>query len=180
MKSIIQPIEELENFHENSDPWGYNTNSSDQIRKEILLNEISKDKFLNILDIGCGQGFITTNLKGDKVIGVDISNEAIRKAKLNNKSENIEFVQGSIYDLNSLFEPNSFDLIIITGVLYKQYIGSSSSLIYQIIDNLLLKKGKLITVHIDEWKLCSFPYRKVKVLKYAYREFIHNLEIYYK
>ena len=180
MSDKIQPIDELESFHKKRDPWGYETNRSDQIRKEILLNELCDFKCSNILDIGCGQGFITKILKGNKVFGVDVSLEAIKYAKLNNSIKNIEYLQGSIFDLNNLFKSKSFDLIIITGVLYKQYLGDSSSLIYHIIDNLLMDKGRLITVHIDEWKLCSFPYRKIKELKYPYREYIHNLEIYYK
>lgn len=180
MSSIIQPLDELEKFHTTQDPWGYNTNISDRIRRETLLTEINNQFFSNILDIGCGQGFITRSLIGEKITGIDISEEAIKQAKLNNQNNNIEYLQGSIFDLNKLFKSKSFDLIIITGVLYKQYIGDSSTLIYHIIDDLLMDKGKLITVHIDEWKLCSFPYRKVKVLKYPYREYIHNLEIYFK
>lgn len=179
MSSKIQPLNELEVWHKKRDPWDYQNTKSDEIRREILINEIIRKKYTNILDIGCGQGFITEHIQGDKIIGIDISHEAIRHAKVNSKNTNIKYLQGSIFNMNEIFN-EKFDLIIITGVLYKQYIGDSSSLIYQIIDNLLMENGELILVHIEEWKICNFPFRKIKEIKYPYREFTHNLEIYSK
>ena len=71
-----------------------------------------------------------------------------------------------------------FDLIVITGVLYSQYIGKSSSLIYKIIDSLLVPKGILVSVHINDWYNCQFPYLKLKQRFYNYRNYNHKLEIY--
>lgn len=175
---MIQNIEELEKWHENKDPWGYNENKDDSIRKEILLSEIPDKQYRNVLDIGCGQGFITKDLPGDKVFGVDISQTAIDFA---NKiaTNSLLFKQGSIYNIDTLFDVK-FDLIIITGVLYPQYIGNSSSLIYLLIDKILEDKGILITVHINDWCTAQFPYLKTKQFFYNYRQYVHNLEIYSK
>tara|TARA_R110001583_G_scaffold145875_1_gene297903 strand:- start:26073 stop:26600 length:528 start_codon:yes stop_codon:yes gene_type:complete len=175
---MIQKREELENWHSKEDPWGYQNNKHDLIRKEILLSEIPVKEYKNVLDIGCGQGFITKDLPGKNIFGVDISNEAINFAnKINN--ERCKFIQGSIFEIHKLFEIQ-FDLIIITGVLYPQYIGSSSSLIYLLINQVLNNNGILISVHINEWYNAQFPYLKLNQVIYNYRDYTHNLEIYTK
>lgn len=175
---MIQKREDIEKWHVQNDPWDYNQNKDDLNRKEILLSEIPQKKYRKVLDIGCGQGFITKHLPGDEIFGVDISENAIGYAKKIEK-ENLVFKQGSIFDIDKLFD-TKFDLIIITGVLYKQYIGSSSNLIYVLLNKVLNKGGILISVHINDWYTMQFPYFKLKQLYYRYREYIHNLEIYSK
>jgi 2-polyprenyl-3-methyl-5-hydroxy-6-metoxy-1,4-benzoquinol methylase len=175
---MIQKKEELDRWHQVEDPWGYNQNRDDLVRKEILLSEIPEKIYTNVLDIGCGQGYITKDLPGKTVYGVDISQSAIDFA---NKiaTENLVFKQGSIFDIDKLFDVK-FDLIIITGVLYPQYIGKSSNLIYLLMDKILEEKGILISVHINDWYDSQFPYLKTKQFFYNYRQYIHNLEIYSK
>jgi 2-polyprenyl-3-methyl-5-hydroxy-6-metoxy-1,4-benzoquinol methylase len=175
---MIQRKEELENWHKQSDPWDYENNYDDKKRKSILLSEIPKRSYSNVLDIGCGQGFITKDLPGSNVYGVDISQIAIDYAN-NLKMDNIVFKQGSIFEIDKLFTIK-FDLIIITGVLYPQYIGKSSSLIYHLIDEILNENGVLISVHINDWYNSQFPYLKIQQLFYDYRIYTHNLEIYLK
>ncbi|WP_428225736.1 class I SAM-dependent methyltransferase [Flavobacterium sp.] len=175
---MIQNKLELDEFHSSEDPWGYENNNEDLKRKEILLSELPKLNFEKVLDIGCGHGFITRDLPGAKVIGIDISSTAIEFAK-KTKNERVDFLQGSIYEIDK-FENESFDLIVITGVLYSQYIGNSNNLIYLLIDKILKKGGYLVTVHIDDWYNSQFPFLKLKQTYYSYRAYTHNLEIYLK
>ena len=178
MSKIIQSLDDLENWHKEKDPWGYEDNLEDEKRKSILLNHIPEKTYNRVLDIGCGQGFITQSLPGNHVFGVDISQEAIKFAK-QRETPNLNFKQASIFHLQDIFT-EKFDLIIITGVLYKQYIGRSSSLIYLIIDDLLQEGGNLVSVHIEEWYQSRFPYLKVNELQYPYRSYSHKLEVYVK
>jgi 2-polyprenyl-3-methyl-5-hydroxy-6-metoxy-1,4-benzoquinol methylase len=143
-----------------------------------LLSEIPEKEYFNVLDIGCGQGFITKELPGVNIYGVDISQKAIDYA---NKisTERLQFKQGSIFEIDKIFNIK-FDLIIVTGVLYPQYIGNSSRLIYLLIDKILNEKGILISVHINEWYQSQFPYLKAKQFYYDYRQYTHNIEIYLK
>jgi 2-polyprenyl-3-methyl-5-hydroxy-6-metoxy-1,4-benzoquinol methylase len=174
---MLQKIDDLEQWNDNEDPWGYNNNFHDDLRKITLLDQIPKRDYENVLDIGCGQGFITNNLPGKNVYGVDISETAIKFARKSNTK--VDYSVGSIFEIDKLVEIK-FDLIIITGVLYPQYIGNSSSLIYLLIDKILRPNGILISVHINEWYSSQFPYLKINQLYYDYREFTHNLEIYSK
>lgn len=177
---MIQELSELDEFHKKEDPWDYENNTEDSKRISYLLGQLNKKKHTNVLDIGCGQGFVTKQLPGSKIIGVDVSQEAIKHAMSNNEDNRISYACCSIFDLNTNYKDNSFDLIVITGVLYSQYIGNSSSLIYLIIDKLLKKGGTLISVHINSWYRCQFPYFKVKEILYPYRAYNHKLELYIK
>ncbi|NLM49934.1 MAG: class I SAM-dependent methyltransferase [Clostridiaceae bacterium] len=70
------------------------------------------------LDIGCGKGELTYLLskKCAKVVGVDLADKMIEKAKLQNNNTNIEYICANILDLE--FENNSFDVIITTATAH--------------------------------------------------------------
>ena len=72
------------------------------------------------------------------------------------------------------------DLIVITGVLYPQYIAESIRLVYVLIDRLLKPGGILVCSHIYEWYKVRFPYLTVSREYFAYREFSQVLEVYCK
>lgn len=179
----IQSLEDLEKWYKKNDPWDYESSPDDLKRRDILISEIPVKKYNNVLDIGCGHGFITRKLPGNHILGVDISKGAVRQAKRIKKDDNkrITYQQGSIFDLlNIIGSKPKFDLIVITGVLYPQYLGNSLNLVYFIIDELLTPGSILISVHIDEWYRASFPYFLIKEHFYSYRQFNHRLEIYKK
>jgi 2-polyprenyl-3-methyl-5-hydroxy-6-metoxy-1,4-benzoquinol methylase len=180
---MLQPLAELEKFYSDNDPWGYENNADDIKRKNIILSEIPDRKYQNVLDIGCGHGFLTRELPGNKITGVDISINAIAQAKLTQGKENthqhINFTHSSIFDLTSKLS-GSYDLILITGVLYSQYIGDSKNLIYKILDKFLVNDGILVCSHINEWYKLRFPYLMLENYYFEYREYTQCLEVYVK
>jgi len=176
---MIQSKVELENWYANdNDPWAYDKSTDDLRRKEILLREIPKGEYEYVLDIGCGNGFITKNLPGKVITGIDISENVIKTAKDLNQNNSVQYLQKNIFDLYN--HSNKYDLIIITGVLYPQYIGNSSNLIHLIIDKILNSKGILLTVHIEEWYKSRFPFNFIKEQIYSYHNYLHKLEVYQK
>ena len=75
-----------------------------------------KSKSINILDIGTGSGCILISilkeLKKSRGIGIDISAEAIKVAKLNSKKHNLHNrIKFKCFDLNSFFI-GKYDLIV--------------------------------------------------------------------
>lgn len=175
---MIQDPRSLEAWHEAADPWGYETHPDDRLRKSRLLAELPGRDYRRTLDIGCGQGFITRDLPGREVVGVDVSAEAIRQAQAH-ASARLRFVQASLFDLPARLE-GRFDLVVITGVLYPQYVGHALTCAYRIVDRLLEPGGLLVSVHIDAWYQARFPLLKLRDHFYAYREYTHRLEVYVK
>ena len=179
---MIQSQDELNQWYKNEDPWDYETTADDIKRRDMLLNTLPNRKFKNVLDIGCGHGYITRELPGENIIGIDLSQDAINQAKelSTKKGKNIRYLVGDFFDLPNSLKNAKFDLIVVTGVLYPQYIGKSFSLSYLIIDELLEKNGILASVHINEWYSASFPYLKLEQKYYDYRTFTHDLQVYTK
>lgn len=166
-------------FRTGPDPWNYDETPDDQQRRRILLDELSRHAFDSVLDIGCGNGFITGDIRASKVVGVDMSPGAIKAAKARVQHDSHKFVHASIFDLPRL-NLGTFDLIIVTGVLYPHYIGETGSLVYLITDELMRRNSTLVCVHIEEWYQLRFPYPRVRELRYRYRDYSHLLETYIK
>ena len=176
---MLQSKSEIEEWHKAADPWGYESNPDDARRKLILLSELPVRKYDSVLDIGCGQGFVTRDLPGKSILGVDVSEEAIQFAN-RYATERINFRAGDLFHLDLVLDRSSFDLVLITGVLYPQYIGDAHTLIYEIVDRLLADNGVLVSVHVNEWYKARFPYLVLKEHSYGYRQYHHRLEVYTK
>ncbi len=177
----IQTPETLDEFYATPDPWNYSVTDDDHRRKRELLALIPRRPYGRVLDIGCGNGFVTTDLPGDSVLGVDVSSRAIdwareRAASLS-AAHRVTFESVSLFDLQPA-QHGRFDLIVITGVLYDQYIGKGAPLVRILIDDLLRSNAVLATCHIEDWQHFRFPYTQLDTVLYPYREHTHRLEIY--
>jgi predicted TPR repeat methyltransferase len=175
----LQPLQELETWWERPDPWEYENNPDDLNRRAMLLSVLPRKKYKRILDIGCGNGFVTHRLPGEEIIGIDVSANAIHHAR-ESAPPHIQYHPHSLFQLPHLKWKQEFDLIVITGVLYPQYIGRSNRLVYLILDDLLKTEGDLVCCHIEEWYGSRFPYVTLSRDFYPYREYVHVLEVYRK
>lgn len=174
----IQSRDDLEQWYSEEDPWGYESHPDDAVRKRVLLSELPDRPYRKTLDIGCGNGFLTRDLPGDEVIGVDLSERAIAHAQVAQDAR-LRFIRASIFDLPEVVD-GPFDLIVITGVLYPQYVGKALSLVYRTVDTLLAENGILASVHISQWCQGRFPLLRMREHYYPYREYTHRLELYVK
>jgi hypothetical protein len=86
-------------------------------------------------------------------------------------------VQGSIFSLNELFPNEKFDIILITGVLYPQYIGNAKQEVIKQIKS-IIQEGYIISVHIDEWYQSFFPFTRIDTQIYPYKTYHHKLEVF--
>ena len=181
----LQSKDEIEQWYDQEDPWNYEDSIEDRKRKDILLHELPEHTFRKTLDIGCGHGFVTRDLPGKHVIGIDISEKAIvqaRKLGIPKKLQQrkFEYFAEDLFTLSPNVTKHKFDLILITGVLYPQYIGQANTLVYHIIDQLLAPDGILVSVHISEWYTARFPYLLLQEHHYPFHQFTHHMEIYSK
>ena len=99
--------------YEKEDPWQYKTNADDIKRKEIIIelarSYSPKQGYERALDIGAGEGWITTDLPAREIYGYDASAIAMSRFPSNVRPLSRRRVKGS------------FDLVIATGILYKDY-----------------------------------------------------------
>lgn len=183
MNIRIQHSDELNAFYEDADPWGYRQHPDDERRRLELLSVLPRRDYGRTLDIGCGNGFITFSLPGVEVVGIDISGKAIDWARSSAQGE--AQPERFRFECRSLFESETralgrFDLIVITGVLYEQYIGRGVSVVRCLIDDLLVDGGALVSCHIREWCSSRFPYTLLDTALYPYRDYTHQLEVFRK
>lgn len=178
---MLQEKDALEKLYSKQDPWGYENSPDDLRRRDELLGIIPTKRPQRTLDIGCGDGFLTFSLPGAQVVGVDVSENAINfaNASLKNRPDGSRFlfIAASIFDLGEIFPANAFDLIIVTGVLYKQYIGDAKSIVRVIIDQLLVPGGILVCCHIEDWYKPFCHYTIIDQMRYPYLKYTHLLEV---
>ncbi len=93
---------------------------------KVLLDSYGKNPE-SILEIGCGNGIDSVALgkTGAKVVGIDISPDAIKIAKENNNLFNVKFMVGDAEALN--FKDDQFDLVYSMAVLHSTNLSKSIS-----------------------------------------------------
>jgi len=111
-------------FSDAADQYDILTSLHKEIGRE-LVKKVVKLNASNILDVGCGTGYVANKAKfffpESRIIGIDIAEGMIEKAKALHEGIPIEWVCA---DANILpFENNAFDLVL-------------SNLAYQWMDNL--------------------------------------------
>lgn len=89
---------------------------SDYTARPFLLDWCEPVSQLDVLDLGCGEGYFARALKrrgARTIVGIDVSPEMVRAAQEQEKSEQlgIEYTSGDACNLAS-FKAESFDLVV--------------------------------------------------------------------
>jgi len=174
-------------YGENNEPWSISIRESQKYRFKQYFKLLNNHniKSNNCLDVGCSLGQFTINLLSLslKVIGVDISKDAIIKCNSQYKNiKNIQFEFGKLPKLS--YSNNSFDLITCLEVLY--YLSDNDKRVailelYRVLD----KKGYILfSVVLDKkpyfkfWELEILMelYFKIIETKYLYSNLYYPLE----
>ena len=177
--TVNQPFM-LDEYGEDSDPFGYENNNEDQKRLAILLDVMPLSKFTRVLDLGCGNGFITSNiLNADEVIGIDVSPKAVDLANSRFKTQgriNHVAIKRNILT-EEVDDLGKFDLIIATGVFYTHYLGFNHKIIEKKCNYLLNDMGFLISTHIREMSnvVPSQNFIMLDRLIYDYKTYTHEI-----
>ena len=76
-----------------------------------VLDHLSLERGAKVLDLACGKGRHSAQLKkaGYDVIGIDLSDESIAFAKENYEKEGLEFF---VHDMRELYWSDHFDLVV--------------------------------------------------------------------
>ncbi|MCD4766571.1 MAG: class I SAM-dependent methyltransferase [Methanosarcinales archaeon] len=114
---------------------------------DFIEKEINYDKSLRIIDIGCGTGRHSIELteRGYKVIGIDLSESQLERAKEKAKAQNLQ-IDFQKHDARNLPFKNEFDLAIMLceGAFSLMETDEMNYEILQSAANSLKAAGKLI------------------------------------
>ncbi len=102
--------EELDSYYAMPDPWSYTTTPSDIRRKQYIIHILNLfGPFSRALDIGAGEGWITSDIPASTRHGFEISDVAAARFPANVTREC----------------SGQYDLVLATGVLYGHYAWQS-------------------------------------------------------
>lgn len=156
----VERLPDIEPSHIHYSEWETRKRSA----KRLIKYLDNKSKPLSILEVGCGNGWLSAKLasiRNASVLGTDINNTELSQAKrvFINKS-NLSFSEA---DIMYLHPGNKFDMIIFAASI--QYFSSFEKIIQQAL-SLLNKDGEIHILDsffykdrdIDEAKLRSASY----------------------
>ncbi len=98
---------------------------------------------VEILDVGCGAGFLTNTLaqEGFQVTGIDLSQASLDVAKKHDRSGKVTYLKANAYSLP--FEENSFDVVCAMDIL--EHVENPSQLLHEAAR--VLRSGGLFFFH---------------------------------
>ncbi len=115
---FIGKFEEMYSDCEN--PWFQKEDAEVSYSRHDTIHTINRFGLKNVIEVGCGLGYFTNLLQkgcGDsKIVGVDISETAVKKAK--EKFPEIDFYQGEVKDLDTIFDLEQYDGIVFAEILW--------------------------------------------------------------
>ena len=158
----MQTKRELEDWYfPRPDPWDYKTTADDIYRKRFYLTVLEDlgPEFDRALDIGAGEGYITTDLPAREIHGIELSDWAAGRFPDNVSRVNVPLAK--------------YDLVMTTGTLYQQYD-------HEKIYNWIMKcaNGIICIGGIKDWLL---PYdfgEQIRSFSFPYREYTGVLRVY--
>lgn len=163
----------MEDIRKN-EPWHGNEkkHKSKNFFVQFFVNQLNKDILTEIdqikthvktmLDIGCGEGFITSKISVQntnfEITAIDAEESYIQYAKQHNQKNNINFC---VQNLESIDSSNKFDLVVMTEVL--EHLPNPDAALKKIV--LLASKYIIITVPNEPF----FRIGNLLALKYVKR-----------
>jgi len=147
----------------------------------LLKNELVSLKDKKILDVGCGDGVLSYLLaqEGAIVSGIDYSDIAIEFAKEKTERLDINFVQGSAYELP--YKDSTFDAVVSSDVI--EHLEDVSLYLSEI-DRVVGSEG--VVIISTPIKCTEYPLDKEHVVEWFEDEFkivieekFQNSEYYY-
>lgn len=127
----------------------------DETLKDIIIQKTNIKTGNTVLDIGCGTGFLTLGLakavgKNGKVIGIDISEEMMKKAEENLFRAGVSNIEFKVGDAENIpLEDNSMDTVVGNMVLH--HCPNPENAVKEMA-RVLKPNGRLVLADMEEHK----------------------------
>ncbi|MES3037613.1 MAG: bifunctional 2-polyprenyl-6-hydroxyphenol methylase/3-demethylubiquinol 3-O-methyltransferase UbiG [Bdellovibrionota bacterium] len=116
-----------------------------KLRNSWIGDTIQKHfpKAFNVLDVGCGAGFLSNHLavRGFQVTGIDLSESSLTVAKNYDETKSVEYINADAYALP--FPDESFDVVTSTDFL--EHVSDPQQVVKEI--SRVLKPGGIFFFH---------------------------------
>lgn len=95
----------------------------------LIENQIPKTDYQHLLDLGCGRGrhSITLAKRGYHVTGVDLSEEAIKKARRLASEDNLDKIEFVVGDMRDLID-HTFDAVLNLFTTFGYFLDDSENI----------------------------------------------------
>lgn len=105
-----------------ADPWNLDDSELDQRRYERQLELLADRRYGRALEIGCAAGSFSRRLAPvcDELVALDVSGEAIDRARAGGEVAGVEFRQANVMELDFERE-GTWDLVVLAETAY--YLG---------------------------------------------------------
>lgn len=164
----------LESKNKNSKEWKARVSST----KRIISYLLNQKKPLDILDIGCGNGWFTNRLaqiKNTLVTGIDINIEELEQANKIFQKENLEFVYGNIFELQLIYT-NKFDIITLNASV--QYFENLEKLLF-LLKSFLKENGEIHIIDSPFYPKKDIENAKKRTINYYSKQGFQEMANYY-
>lgn len=144
---MINPTDYFDELYKNSDdPWEYERRWYEERKRQICLALLLKPVYAKVLEIGCSNGVFSQHLaqRSKQLVCLDANSKAVQlaQARLGHLSH-VNVIQQHIPEQ---FPAGSFDLIIISEILYYLEPEELSKLIEKV-ENSLTPQGVVLCCH---------------------------------
>ncbi len=115
-------------YHDFEDPWKQTIMERETLEKYVAIEIVKLKGYKRVLELGCGLGDFTARLKlaTDSALGVDVSETAIKKAKIRHPESNFLTADILDFDVYRKFNPDCIIMAEITWYILDK-IGSFKS-----------------------------------------------------
>jgi len=132
------------------------SNYIENIVTHLENNNIKKP--YNVLDAGCGFGYMTKKVFGNddrfNVVGIDKSKKVIEKAKSNYNADNITYKSIDINNINNLYNEH-FHIVYSTFMLH--HLPNANEVISKLWNTMSNKAGVIYVRSVEDDLRCRYP-----------------------
>jgi SAM-dependent methyltransferase len=121
-KSHLKAETFFESLWREGDPWNFETSSFEQAKYERQISLLDGRRYARVLEIGCGAGVFTRLLPrvADQILGIDISETAVARARALTSGAAMDFRVANVMDYD-LKAGGPWDLVILSETIC--YLG---------------------------------------------------------
>lgn len=153
-------VRKLPNLARNE--WQYRIKSTERFTNYIA----TKNNDLQILTIGCGNGWFTNKIaevsSENEVIGLDVNREELEQAARIFRAKNIRFVYADIFKASEMLEAQ-FDIITLNGAI--QYFEDFDGLM-ELLKSFLKPKGEIHIIDSPFYKTAKIAAAQERTKEY--------------